>query len=556
MRITLLQYSGQPNKIFKGYNFTEDTIKIVDGELVNSLDYHNPTLRMSLSLFSPSHYNYCIVGELGYETISDVEVRVPRGNCYYIDNYTYLNNDIVDITLSLDILYTYCKFINYNFDVILSRHESLFDMRVEDTQLPIIDNSITNVYEGELGDFLYNEESDVRNGICFISTVSNHYNSSSPSIHEVPTCTTYWCSYHDIKALLSRLNELNIGDFFTTFFSEDRSKMITSVTFFPFQNDSYFAYDENNEVILSRKLPVGMGVISSEGSTVPSFYVNPIGIRKVYINGGRINLFGDRNTNKQNLDFYLRSPYSIYEVYIPFYGWYQIDTQKLHNDTTTLNFIYYINLIDGMSIVQIIEEYYRDNYRTYEPIQTYGYVNCQCGVQIPLGSGDANQIIRNTLSNMVNLGVQVIGHNIENKSYKVRNSYLDSLDYDANKSRLIDDYYLNEKALVNASGNFITNSIKGMQVNSSGTVKGSYEILNMELRPLIKKVIPNVLNYENYNKTVGRPSTYNGTINKLPFSKYGVCSAIYVRNGYPTYSFPKINDLNSIISILKSGFYK
>lgn len=557
MRIELVRYGSMPNRIYK-YNYIDyDNSLVLNGEFKNDVDLMYPSIIIENSLNGVPQdlslwYNYCIITD-----------NVGHTLYYFINNIVYMNKNNIELQLELDVLSTYRTKI-YNFNVILSRHESLYNMNIQDNLLPFTKNYNTSITFGGVGEFELSPTIDnwYDSYSYFITIVCDDVgNLDSTKVSNIPTMRTFLCGLEDIQSITHRLISVDISSFFTAFFENDRSACVTSILYIPVKPNTSLGVTFKEDGKLENRvagIPLGKGDLRGFDEEY-GFGVNSLNCNYMRVYGGRVYLFNSSDNNvitKVNLKFYELTPMSKYEMYIPFYGWLDIDVNKLNEKTHILSLEYYINLLNGMAIVKVIEQGYSDVASSIISYQEYCVLNCQVGIQIPLGSFDGNNIFRNIASTVVNTTSSIISGGISLVAGKSAVDVLGGITETSGALKALNVGESHYNNIVNTAKNTISNVFSGgLGTTTSGQIKGSFEILGMGLRPLLKSIIPQALDYELYNRSIGRPSTYNGTIGDLPNGEYAVASSVIVEPYEYDNPIP-FNALDKILTILKSGFYK
>ena len=565
MQITFLKYNGLPNTIFKTdfSNIITDQLTVV-GDLVNSVDYRNPIIRVDSNLINTNKYNYCVTGKVSsYGGLSGGSAPIPSrgenedsriaGKGYYITNFTFINNRFCDIELKLDVLFSYAIQIA-DFDIILSRHESLFDMKLEDNMLPISSLVDVSVIYGYLGDFYDIYGTPIEDVTATITTTSKYSNYLSFfDGYNTASCRTFLCDLKVINKITQTLNTVDLKNLVTTFFDNNPSESIVSMVILPIPKNLISANKGYINENMSAVLPVGNGYITfdmydSELNPVNDG-VHTLKINKGVFSGGTIFPFGQNNI-KDSLKFYDLEPYSNYELYIPFYGYVSLVYNNLSENTNMINLRYDVNLSNGDCIIYV-EEFSNinpiDNTRTF--IKNYCILNSNIGFKIPWGSTNALEIARNIIMTSAKVVVGIVTKNAKVALMKETAEIgVDSMTKDEYD---IKDYKISSNQNI---ANTIISGLSGVHTTNSGNISSNLSKFANFMRPHIKLYKPTVLLYENYNKTIGRPSIYNGKIKNLPRFEFAKASSVYPKNttGQSTYL---LSDLDEILSILKTGFY-
>lgn len=597
MQVNFYKTNDNRNSLYYKYDTDlENKLTYDNCEFKENTNYLYPKLLVHFeythlnNLFNLSQYNFC-------EIISNED-----GNkfliYYFINNFTIIDNSLYEFDLEYCFLLNHQYFIETGLNVILSRSESEYDMRLIDKQLPILDIANTTVRStGNPNDFDYpnswNDTDSYGNDnayaepnvdfYCIINTVSDesvitktpHISANGTFIYNINSgCSSFIASFNDLMSILARINKASWS--ISEFLISNKGECISNIIFIPLKKEVIKdRFQNNKEFIGIDYLPIGSGSLAGSGSGNYNFVVAPITKNKIILDGGFIGLFSsisedtehpyETQIRKSSLAFYDIRPYTEYELFIPFYGWYNLDVGKLNDQTSIIKLKYCLNPLTGKSSIQIwecdVSNESLDGDMIINEIQIYSILECQLGVQMPVGSVNTNDMVRNLTSSAISLACGNISGvmGLANAKATVDNTPINATE---NQTRKAINQYNNaetrfEQNLVTSAGNYISNAIKPISVSSSGNSSGSgFEYYINPLHMAIKKSSYPRLNYDYYDHSFGKPSIFNGKIKNLPKGKFHKASSIIQdASGYPPPRAPMGDILDRIISILKDGFY-
>lgn len=330
-------------------------------------DIKNPTLILDVSnipAFYLSEFNYCSF--ITYE---------PRPDYYFVIGKKFITNTLVELTLKRDVLQT------YNF-IQLSRIKGLITRGVptwlEDFNTYPVDDRIP------LKDYYSIRSENVKTTSSQDNRINTEFSEPSLSYSRIvmssasATSTSGVSYYVDVANDITPFNlnlpplnaryRLNNNVFVATMNKDDyvglisyldmHSNLATSIigayiSPFPIKlqkynnNDVYsegFALGENNTY--ARVVP---DPDNPSGGIVSKFYLPKYREYSDYLVNAIFTL--EPSQNEDYLKFLDKEPYSITEVYLPYYGWYQLDRSKYLGDEFVV--YYSCNFVTGESMVYL-----------------------------------------------------------------------------------------------------------------------------------------------------------------------------------------------------------
>ena len=359
------------------YNNTAEPIVVDKTNYLGTGLTLSGNLRESTALLSPSflvesssflNFNYCYI---------------PDFNRYYFIQSIELNSkNLYRLNLNIDVLMSFKDNIK-NLSGIVSRNEHTYNKLLEDDRLSfeygrsVDEEEIVPETSSTYPTFTeFSTSTD--NGVCvMVTTVSSSgttvLNNATHVSSVLPTVTptnagmvngsrTVFTDVSHLATLLQNVyNSTSAGTF------------ITNITLFPFR-----LFETSVDPTTS--IYAGDTVIG--GGWSPATQGN-----KYYINN-RFQI-SHQATSLRFTDY---EPYSEYELYIPYYGWYKLNANQVMDHY--LQIIYTINYQDGSSFVSLIDE-------TANAL-IFGS-ECHLGISIPFNTTNAEELSVARRSNTSNI---------------------------------------------------------------------------------------------------------------------------------------------------------
>ena len=332
---------------------------------------------------------------------------------YYVDSVTVINNDLREFHLKVDVLQSYEADIRA-LTCFVERNENLYDNALEDSTIPLRAVKTVNEYDIDTGDVEFKTENLTHNTtISVIDTHNIYYNS------QYQTDTHYYYPNYDkpetfigsdidhklfvamqsSKILVFPDWETMYKTLYTIVKSYDsRISFIKSITAFPFEvphnsipaNISATEKDDRFRLFLGDEGINSIGTLEPNGQAVDIYlptskyrFSDPLVIAR----------FGFSNDSGTFID---KAPYRRVELFLPYYGWIELNTQEIYRDCT-YEVAYTVDYESGKAQVFV----YRKK-RTQPSVQpTILFTNtCQLGTVISLDKTnfEENEAKRNAIS--------------------------------------------------------------------------------------------------------------------------------------------------------------
>lgn len=322
---------------------TIDSLLLVDdnGQVVLD-DYKRPLLTSRDASKEIIKANYCYIDELArYYFISDIQV---------------VNNDLIQLYLKEDVLYTYANQIKEH-TAYISRNEFTNTPLIEDRNEQLFyDKEVSykdtvTITGGEAVNFAFNVSQLGTNNIIF-SALSKQ--------------TDYRAGLVDVPKDLPSFNSIN--EFYTTLLSVDRpllipyiaGQYIAQLCLEKDSNKSYIKnmlicpFDVTNQTDTTKSLPIYLGDnnISDMGSsTDPTQKVGNVHPMKALTSDYLVVADFVVPDATSYLDY---EPYCQYEIFVPFYGYVNLPTNKIRGNRLLLYYALDWQKGNGMAYISII----------------------------------------------------------------------------------------------------------------------------------------------------------------------------------------------------------
>ena len=322
---------------------TIDSLLLVDdnGQVVLD-DYKRPLLTSRESSKEIIKANYCYIDELErYYFISDIQV---------------VNNDLIQLYLKEDVLYTYANQIKEH-TAYISRNEFTNTPLIEDRNEQLFyDKEVSykdtvEITTGEAVNFAFNVSQLGTNNIIF-SALSKQ--------------TDYRAGLVDVPKDLPSFNSIN--EFYTTLLSVDRpllipyiaGQYIAQLCLEKDSNKSYIKnmlicpFDVTNQTDTTKSLPIYLGDnnISDMGSsTDPTQKVGNVHPMKALTSDYLVVADFVVPDATSYLDY---EPYCQYEIFVPFYGYVTLPINKVRGKRILLYYALDWQKGTGMAFISMI----------------------------------------------------------------------------------------------------------------------------------------------------------------------------------------------------------
>lgn len=393
MEITLYKNSSNEREIVKTLDVVTKKTYLTS-YLKFPTDLLNPTIRINEQTSSGiEDYNYAYIKEFG--------------RYYFITNITFFNTETFDIYLTVDVMMSWYE--SFKTDVMLIARCEDSDYYNEN----IIDNmcgfqqqvNITNIAITKLvDDDEFSWSTPISNYLCLIVSILKDAitleqlpatNVNIPSITRQShgsqaSIMPYVTVYDNVKNLCTYLMS-----------HESEASFVYKILAMPFNIERL--KDENDQYVTSgTQINFGAGLPVSVG-TYPYYFpkYNMIRLKIAEFT------FNDTLLGSSNIEMWLkRSPYSKYELYVPFYGYVELNFDMCYGQT--LKLYYFVNTNNGETYAVLTRS--SDNRNVWSD-------NVKLGVEVPISASNANQndqirkssAISTSVKTVVGVGSSILG---------------------------------------------------------------------------------------------------------------------------------------------------
>lgn len=257
--------------------------------------------------------------------------------------------------------------------------------------------------------------------------------------------------------------------------------------------------------------------------------------------------------------FMRTSPYTEYELFLPFVGWITLDADIIFSQHITyLYIIYYIDVVT-LNATVVVSKISATGIQS--PIKVRGenilyMTNCNVGVDIPWGTTNINEIYKTITTGAVSLAASAASGFV---SYKAANSSANAL-YPASGRRINNDRQISAQrtrisgdanmahSLIGGLSNTMNNTVLNLRQRfQHGNIGNGVSDTYVASKPVLRVKYPSILIPDNYNSLYGFPC---GSTYKLSNLKgFTIVDRVHM-DGFPNATLDEIEEIESI---LKSG---
>lgn len=361
MNLILYNNSAEQNRVNKNLYLSE--IVHLNGTLRNQSSIVNPTITIELNpqvieqkilrqeyivkSFPTDYVVDSTPSRMVYDFISKVlsanYARITEFNRYYfITDITSIRNNLWEISMTCDVLMSYKTEI-LNLPAFIMRNQFKYNELLEDKRYPLFYDKLVDEYSINQINSMFDVSGYWNNRILmtaitnlpedYENVIYNPDNSvlSSVSKSQIPNKLQYR-SYilRDLNTFL-RLQEY-------LYSHENLVSGVVSVIIFPYDLQPSFV-----------DVPEVISILGdSMDSQFYGFFVSDNS------GGGMIVSSNEFTINGKYNNFLDYSPYSLYELYVPYFGWIELDYKMIKG--CNLKITYTINVQNGSSMVYLTDE--------------------------------------------------------------------------------------------------------------------------------------------------------------------------------------------------------
>lgn len=504
----------------------------VDGFFRDSVDVISPVVRIELTYGKTSNlpkFNYAYINVLNKYYFID-NIVIVRTNEKDTNNITIM----YELYLSEDVLTTFQSSI-YGLNVAVNRQEYEYNDYLKDNLLPC--SVVPSIEEHEIHNF---QDRGVTY-LNYILTVASGYFSAQDDYQpktQNPNAVfsdSYLFTQNQIMLFGKKLmgGSLNLADVFSLLFN-DPSQGIINLILLPFKITSR---DVKYTDVTS--IAIGKGVLTE----VPCRAIYDT----TYIDK---NVASFRIAPKYN-NFLDYSPYTTIEMYLPFYGFLEMDANLITDKVCEVHYI--IDITSGQTKIKIIDSVSKNTYYT---------VNCQVGIQISMTTSNISEKIRNITTTAISIGAGVVGlgtasslsalnapRMLTPRTGKITKAYAKYSASEGLKSTQRKANFISETTgdVVSALQNHIRSGAASSEIVEWSEFPINYTNKTYDFRIYwrVRRITP--ITIDNYNRLVGKPSAVSGVVRN--FLGYTEISACHFENLYDCLT----DEVNIIEDSLRNG---
>ena len=515
MKIILYQCFAEPTILDKRSYL--NLFRELNGTFRNEVDLISPVVRVeidkSFNTFNINGFNYLYIEDLS--------------KYYFIDDKTIVRSDdvkcVIDLYLTEDVLTTfYDKILMLNASVV--RQEYDYNDYLVDDKLPC-----NVVPEFEYGNILFpvNDSGGANYVLTLAGKISKEqvFDKLNPN---VIYSNSYALTEQQLEGFMNTIwtGNNHIADWVNLLFNNPNEAFISAILL-PF-NVSLFATTKPDKIHLGtgETTDIGQLIVNTRYLTCPvgTFRIQP-----------KYNNF---------LDY---SPYTTIELYLPFYGFLELDTNIVMNKICTITYV--VDYVSGAATIKIMSE-----------SQILYSVNCQVGVQISLNRTNITEKLQNMATLAISVAANVISYGAAGKISAAKAPR--KMFSNGKKTKAYQQYEEirqaeNVRDITNIIAETTSGIVSGMQ-NHIASGSASTEIIewekfvgddgdkSMRIWWRIRRIVP--INVDNYNRLIGKPVAKYDTLTLFKgYTEVGACHL----SGF---SDCVSNELTMINDIIRDGF--
>ena len=537
--IILYNNTSEQNRLDKTNYLTK--LQEVEGELRSDTHILSPVIDIYLLHQNVSveayQVNYIYIPDFGrYYFVTSFDVC--NGEIEHISSTTIKQNVLIRFYLQVDVLMSWKDGIK-KLECFITRQEVVSNQLYIDTKRPFLNKSTVTFIEDTVSTselFPFDKTGNIPRDeygrtFCYIINVSNNFIKPVHGTNITPFNDYYVSDAEGISKLATYLYKTFVG------FFEKPSEGFISLHYYPFRIDNIIKKDST----YTETSILHVGDKTFDNEVTPKTYLSPadkftMGMYRV--NAGYVHIPFIRY-------FYQLSPFTTYELYVPYVGWITLSNDIICDCSNEDIFVsYYVNFTNH-------EVNYVISKSTNDLNKAYLIGNCNMGCEIPLSSSNYNEIIKNviltTMGAVIKTGTSIANYNSVNQGFDKMS------DKRTNKYKTQKNIMKTQQTgeLINSVTDYGVNMAINTQekISSIGELSGSYSYIRFSNKPILKitSTTPANIDLAKYGKFVGFPYIGSETISNI--SGYTEVGSVHVENIGCLET-----ERDEIESILKSGF--
>lgn len=473
---------------------------------------------------------------------------------YYITDITSVRNDLWRVSMQIDTLMSFKNEI-LNMECIIGRQENDYNPYIKDDNLPLLpEKNVEQIFGTSNVNGFFKQATEKSEPYCYVLTVFDcvetytggpqngeteniNYNNLTVAPRLAMSPYTSMASNYAMthSQIIEFAKEISNFDFGQIIFGS-KGEYIINCMLYPF--DVIFGQNatEDNIVINQRTMNAkGVriqppAISGNYNSSIGSYYaVDAIKIDPHYKNGP--NLF---------LNF---QPYSDFKLFLPYYGWVEIDPKLFMSETSygkrdTLWVHISIDYTTGQGLYRLSVGYEPNN-QYYNQTVEIELIEFQLGVSVPFSSNNRAEWANNLIVGSIKTGLDVATLGIASKRNTLQNS----------KSRgRISKRAKQKSALKTAemsmgiTEDYIDTLTQPMDYKSINGAGNGFNMFAECSFPYIVQEYSIINEPTDYAKIYGRPSMKTAVLSTL--SGFTKCYDFHLEN-FPTATIEEIEEIES-----------
>lgn len=404
MRIILNNTGDENNRLVKRFSGVGTS---VEGTLKEETDVMNTSITIYYEPFPK--FNYAEIPDFG--------------RYYFIVGITSVRNGVWQLDMVEDVLHTYSGSITSQ-DAYIRRSESRFNRQLSDGKLPCLsvvdydyDSYSANTVDAFTFPNMHSSTLEYNYAVTVVSDVDPINVSANPELQgafEKNTYKTNMVRTYIIKnyqTLLKVIDVIQDPEQYAgigVLFGEDPSQYLISIRQYPFSLNEY-----------CRNVKVSEKIDSDDGgsSTVSYMRIGNIDITfssiddvKLIITDNEPIYLGSFNIRPKNIvdgtennyiSFYNVGSYTKAQIYIPYFGYIDLDAQYIYNGMYVYSTL---DVISGIMTVYISKEFATPQNNK----SIFTSVSSEVSNTIPIGRGNGVEVARNNIMRGINFVADVV----------------------------------------------------------------------------------------------------------------------------------------------------
>lgn len=394
MDIILYRITDNPIKINKTLppSTSSEYIKLENCILKDNTSVINPSVLIKI----PTGHTYNEILNSNYCKLQNF------GRYYFIENYVFLANDLIELILSIDVLYTYSSYIN-NLEVMVARSDTEYDDMIPDTSLSFeskdsVELVTLTASQSSLTDtfFLGDTNTDYNCENVLISVVNNKTNYHNSNSYNVPTALQdVFTKFKAQKVLYDYFSDCYVignKDALDKFLSEivsdeENASYIKSIVAYPFKLPTSLTATRYMELGNNIQLDFEVGGTN-------------LGLYKLSGDAFKPYVIADFTISINDAYFGDYEPYTQMQLYVPYDRWIDVTPSEIYGNRIVVFYALHLSTPRASVFVYNVTKKYvmyssditigveiGKSYSNQQQIDSKSIANATSGLLTGIGSG-------------------------------------------------------------------------------------------------------------------------------------------------------------------------